>query len=190
MIIPALLKKKIVLIPGCILLLITIIIISLEYLSNSCPDAKTREIPDCHALINTYIADGDIYKTLEELLSEDPIDEDLETVINTRIFEASREELRGVNGVACSHYGFVDRNLPKAAKLYVKTHEALHLLGSGGETKTNYQAAAKHPFGMLETVFYSVYVGFKDQPLQNYPCLMAQNWVIFKTYFLHFRTQT
>lgn len=184
------LKKKIILIPVCILLFITIVIISLEYLSNSCPDTKTRELPDCYTLINTYVSDGDIYKTLGELLSEDPIDEDLETVINTRIFEASREELRGVNGVACSRYGFVDRNLPKAAKLYVKTHEALHLLGSGDETKTNFEAAVKHPFGMFETVFYSVYAGFKDQPLQNYPCLAAQSWVIFKTYFLHFKTQT
>jgi len=183
------LKKKIILIPFCTLLFIGITIIALEQLSNSCPGAKTRKLPDCYTLINTYVSKGDVFPIWENLLPRNPIDEDLTTVINTRIFEASREDLRDVNGIACSRYGFVDRNLPKAAKLYVKTHEALHLLGVSDETETNYLAAVKYPIGMVETMLYTTYVSFKNKPLEKYPCILTKNWVIFKTYFLHFKTR-
>src|SRR3989338_3050425 len=102
--------------------------------------------------------------------------------------EVERKEISGFNGVACFDYAFVAADLPTAAKRYVTAHEALHLVDYRlSETQVNWKAAGREPLGMMQTVFYSVYLGVRQagkQPVASWPCWAGRMWVVFKVYFL------
>lgn len=90
------------------------------------------------------------------------------------------------NGIACISYAFVSEELPYYAKRYVTIHENIHLEGERNETRTNYLAARKEPFGFIQTIFYSLWLNFKNIKFSKIPCRLGGLWNIFKIYFLKF----
>lgn len=108
----------------------------------------------------------------------------LAEILNTRVIYIPRKEIGGNNGVTCSGFAYVAEDLPQRAKWYVAIHEAIHLTGEFDETKTNYKAALKEPYGFVETILHSLYYGYSTRPVSAYPCVTAAQWAIFKLYFL------
>ena len=168
----------------CPVIMILIGFIVLEILSRTCPVVKT-EYPSCVFLIEKHVADIDWVEILNGFIRPSPLGEDLETVIATRVFEVDRSEIKGLNGIACSRYAFVSKDLPSAAKRYVKVHESLHLLGSQNETETNWQAAKREPWGMVETVGYTVGLNIRKGSITQLPCRAVGMWNSFKKYFMN-----
>lgn len=154
-----------------ILLIIFLIltVLSLEILSRKCPKNKSSGFPSC-----PYVEQKYVYEQMPS---------DLDDVIKERIIYVERAGIGGANGVACIDYGFVANDLPKQAKKYVATHEAIHLMGEINETATNYQAGRKEPLGLLQTVIYSFYIGIKKTPIEKLPCALGGLWRTFKVYF-------
>jgi hypothetical protein len=170
---------KIVLI-GLALAILMIVFLELGY--RSCPSERLSFGGiSCYQLIEKYPSEKN-WQPIKET-------ETLEEVISKRVHYVDRSEIKGANGVTCFYTAFVAKDLPKHAEKYVATHEAIHLMGELDETKTNYLAAQKEPFGVVQTIVYSVYLGLgqlKKTPVQKYPCLAGLLWLNFKVYFLGF----
>lgn len=138
-----------------------------------------REYPDCSHLRVKYAEEKTSYLVL-------PKEEGLESITKNRVFEAKREDLKGNNGYSCGDFAYVADDLPSASSRYVKIHEALHLAGETNETKVNWQAARLAPWGMAETVIYTVYSAYKEAPLSRWPCTSKRMWENFKIYFINY----
>ena len=157
------------------------LLVAAEVLSRVCPQIVRTEYPDCSYLEEAFGP----HKELNDLLPVIPPNTDpVEWTAANRIVYVPREDMKGLNGIACGLHGFVSNDLPGVAKTYVATHESIHLLGVSDETRTNYLAGARHPFGLALTVIYSTVHGFAAQPISQYPCTLGSLWRTFKIYFL------
>lgn len=157
-------------------------IILLEATSRSCPKIKTTEFyphKTCVEIVSTHTPN-----LQSKLLHEEMT---IEEVLEQRTLYVSLEDL-GANGTSCFAYGIlINEDLPSRAKRYVATHEAIHFLGEPNETKANFRAAVREPFGLIQTIFYSLGLNLKilaTKPLSSYPCNIGRLWIIFKVYFL------
>jgi len=160
-----------------------LVILGLEVANRRCPSVNERGNFSC-----MQVAVETLGQDREWDLSVTEMPADWREVIEKRVFEVERKEISGFNGVACFDYAFVAADLPTAAKRYVTAHEALHLVDYRlSETQVNWKAAGREPLGMMQTVFYSVYLGVRQagkQPVASWPCWAGRMWVVFKVYFL------
>lgn len=164
------------------LMLITLLFfIIVELLSRICPAHFV--VPSCLQLSQKYKEQAP--QTFNEFLPPQRQGSSIEQAVWESVIYVDREDLLGVNGIACGYYAYVANDLPHKAKRYVSIHEVIHLQGESNETKTNLRAGALEPLGLIETVFYSIYIRFKNSSPQQYPCVLGNAWSTFKRYFLN-----
>lgn len=163
-------------------------VVSLEILARICPRTVADiNYPNCTSLLIKHAPDKEIVfvKDRAGFLQQELGISDMETALSSQVIDVPRSELLGLNGIACFPYAFVADDLPEAARKYVATHEVIHLFGEINETKTNFRAGIRQPVGLIQTVFYSLYLNFKDKNPGGYPCTTGRVWMIFKGYFLN-----
>lgn len=177
-------KKRIFIILLILFFGAAFLILSLELLSRKCPHIARRELPDCGYLIKKYTTGrSDSLRNENFMPSPEPNDFELDDVVRKRIIEVEEKDMGSLNGIACGSYGFVSVELPYFAKKYVKDHEAFHLIGYDNEKIVNYKAGSRHPIGLIQTIFYSVFSNFKGRKMTEYPCIIGNLWNTFKVYF-------
>lgn len=145
------------------------------------------------SVINLYkdTSDLELLSTLRqkradnEMISKNEYKEAFEKLI----IERDPKDMAGINGIACTNYGFVRNDLPSQAEFFVKRHELEHLLQTGKEGNeefsANIAAGKEYPFGLLQTALISVVdrAKYYDSPL----CYIKSLYKTFKVYFLPFK---
>ena len=179
------------------LFLFFLLIVSLEFLARVCPARHSPSLfESCRRLVTVY---GDMKEVKRDVTEERELS--FEEIVEKRVLFVPREDISGVNGVACwdvnvlvddndyigsivHTYALIADDLPQNAKEYVVAHEAIHIGGVSSEIKANYLAALKHPIGLVETVWLSVKNVADFPELEEIPCRVGGFWRLFKLYFL------
>lgn len=104
-----------------------------------------------------------------------------QALIQKTVFTISPSFLGLVNGITCYPFAYVRSDLPYQAKEFVQRHELVHLLGNGvyyiqgppnsagnAELTANLEAIRVHPWGFVETVFFSI-----NNVWQSYSCSVS-----------------
>ncbi|NCO44461.1 hypothetical protein GW888_00070 [Candidatus Wolfebacteria bacterium] len=172
-----------------ILITIVLIVVILEVLSKS----QKCKTPDCFYPCNNFSTilpgprDPDLIRLQQKRLAGEKISKQEYRLIAEKLILEKDPELMGCyNGVVCGESGFVRKDLPSNAKIFVKRHELEHLLQTGEERNSefaaNLAAGREYPLGFLQTIFFSIWnrARYYDSPV----CYIISLWKTFKVYFL------
>lgn len=174
------LLAKVGMIFAAIIIFLCLSVIILELFSRNCRTTKTTTWPSCTELNQQY-AGGDVYyNNLLPMKDTRSIDE----IVDSQIFYVPQEEIGSLNGITCSPYAYVSKDMSGPARRHVAIHEAIHLTGEASETKTELRAIMKDPFGFPFVVVHTVFSVFEGEPISAYPCVLGRIWKTFKVYFL------
>ena len=138
-----------------------------------------------------YPARPDKLQALDELSAKQTRGERIsgEEVIRAAVL-APQKDMPGLNGIYCNEMIYVSTRLPGSGRRYVARHELEHVFQARGavpepedhELAATWRAAAHHPFGLVVTIFSSLWAAFRSSP--SLSSFLYGSWEIFKAYLL------